>query len=245
MRLGVAWTIASKDLDVLRRKRSVLAGLFAFPLGAAIGLPLVLRIVGRQSGGIPPAVLPGLLDAFALFFLIGAATLPTTIASYTLVGEKVERSLEPLLATPTTDGEILLGKTLAAFLPPLLATWVGTVVFATLSDLVTRPALGHFYFPNLLLVVIALVLAPLSCLVSVEASVLVSTRVSDVRSAQQLAGLIVLPYAALYVGAEVNAVSFTTTNILLLSAALAAVCLGLFVLTRSVFRRDEILTRWK
>jgi hypothetical protein len=49
----------------------------------------------------------GLLDSFAFYFVIGAVTPPTAIASYSLVGEKVERSLEPLLSTPVSDAEIL------------------------------------------------------------------------------------------------------------------------------------------
>ena len=66
-----------------------------------------------------------------------AAILPTAIASYSIVGEKVEKSLEPLLATPTTDGELLLGKSIAAFLPPLIATYIGALIFMVLIDIVT------------------------------------------------------------------------------------------------------------
>ena len=55
---------------------------------------------------------------FRSSFVIASAVLPTAIAAYSIVGEKVEKSLEPLLATPTTDGEILLGKSIAALLPP-------------------------------------------------------------------------------------------------------------------------------
>ena len=55
-------------------------------------------------------------DALVFIFIILAAIIPTVIGSYSIVGEKIEK-LETLLATPTTDSEILLGKTLAAFLP--------------------------------------------------------------------------------------------------------------------------------
>ncbi len=36
------------------------------------------------------------MNAFSFWFVIGAAFLPVTIASYSLVGEKVQKSLEPL-----------------------------------------------------------------------------------------------------------------------------------------------------
>ena len=51
------------------------------------------------------------------YFVIIPVVLPSIMGSYSIVGEKIEKSLEPLLATPTTDGELLLGKSLATFLP--------------------------------------------------------------------------------------------------------------------------------
>ena len=122
MDLQNVWTIANKDLGTFIKKKSILYSTILFPLIAAIGLPLVVEFAGQAAGGIPATALPGVIDAFLFFFIIGAVSLPVGIASYSIVGEKVEKSLEPLLATPVTDGEILLGKSIAAFLPSLLAT---------------------------------------------------------------------------------------------------------------------------
>ena len=69
------------------------------------------------------------MDAFSIWFLIGAAVIPATIASYSLVGEKIQKSLEPLLATPMTDGEILLGKTISGLVIPLGAVYAGSVIY--------------------------------------------------------------------------------------------------------------------
>lgn len=142
MNLSKAWTVASKDFSVFKTKRNVLYSIILFPLFVSIGLPLVVRFAGEKTGGISAAVLPGLLNAFAFFFIIGAAVLPTAIASYSLVGEKVEKSLEPLLATPTTDGEILLGKSIAAFLPPIVAIYACAALFMALIDRLTYGTLG-------------------------------------------------------------------------------------------------------
>lgn len=245
MRWGAAWVVAAKDLGIVRKKRSLLLSILAFPLGAAVGLPLVVEFVGRRSGGIPAAILPGLLNSFSFFFMIGAVALPTAIASYSLVGEKVEKSLEPLLATPTTDGEILLGKAVAAFLPPLLAIYLGAGVFMGLCDAITRPALGHFYYPNGTIAALLLTVTPLSCLLAVEASVLISSRASDVRSAQQMAGLLVLPFAAIYVAAEVGAIPLDIVHLLEIAGGLLLVDAVLFMAMRATFRREEILTRWR
>lgn len=245
MNRAIVATVAGKDLRQVAGRRSVRTSLVVFPLVVAVGLPLVVRFAGHRSGGIPAGAIPPLLNAFTVIFVIGAAVLPTAIASYSLVGEKVERSLEPLLATPATDGEILLGKSIAAVLPPLIVLWAGSAVFMALSDALTRTKLGYNYFPTGHTLLIVLLLVPLAAVLSVQYSVLVSARVSDVRAAQQLAGLAVLPFAALYLAAELRLYTVDNTSVAIICAALVAVDIGLFALTRATFRREEILTRWK
>lgn len=245
MRLSQAWIVARHDFGVFRRKWGILVGLIAFPVGAGLGFPaLVEFVILPRSAGYASAVLPGLIDAFGFWFVIGAASLPTSIASYSIVGEKVSKSLEPLLATPTTDGEILAGKTLSALLPTLAGLWAGALLFQGLMDYWTRGPLGYLYFPNAEMAVVLLVAMPLSALLAVEASVVISSRVTDVRTAQQYAGVIFLPFIFIYVAAEV-ALTLDALTMLYISGALAAAVALLSVLCLRAFRRDEILTRWR
>jgi ABC-2 type transport system permease protein len=244
MRLSKAWVIAAKDLKIFRRKRNVLFSIILFPLIASIGLPLVVQFVAAKSGGIPAAYLPNLLNAFTFFFIMGAASLPTTIAAYSLVGEKVEKSLEPLLATPITDGELLLGKSIAGFFPPILAIYTGAIIFMVLMDSFTFKTLGYLYFPNWTVAIILLLVAPLSAILSIEMSVIISARVSDVRSAQMYGGLIVIPFAAIYVASEVGLLSLDTHNLLIIAAVILLVDVILFFISTKIFQREEILTKW-
>jgi len=247
MRLSKAWIIASKDLSIFRKKKSIFYTMIIFPLFVSIGLPLLIYFIAGQSAGTPNIVsgLPLIINAFAFFFLIGAATLPTTIASYTIVGEKQEQSLEPLLATPVRDREILLGKSIGALLPPLLAIWIGGVIFMGMIDAITSGLLGYLYFPNAVMAVIMLLLVPLAAVTSVEVSVFVSARVNDVRTAQQLGSLIVIPFALIYVLGEANVLPLTVPYLLILAVIILVADIGLFSLAVSTFRRDEILTKWK
>ena len=245
MDLQNVWTIASKDLGIFLKKKSILYSTILFPLIAAIGLPLVVEFAGQAVGGIPATALPGVVDAFLFFFIIGAASLPVGIASYSLVGEKVEKSLEPLLSTPMTDGEILLGKSIAAFLPPLLAIYAGATIFAAFIDAITRGQLGYLYFPNASMAVILFVVVPLVCLLSVEVLILVSARANDVRAAQQFGGVLVFPFVVIYVAGEIGIINLNITNLLLISAAILAIDVLLFFLSRGTFQREEILTKWK
>ncbi len=244
MRLEKVRAIAGKDLAVLRRRPNLLVSLLLFPIVVGIGLPLILDITVSRHHTTFASLLP-LTDAFGFFFLILVVVLTTTLAAYAIVGEKVERSLEPLLATPTTDGEILLGKTLGAFLPPLGATYLGLGLFMALVDAFSRASLGYYLYPDATIAVFAGLGAPLAGLFSVEINVIVSSWAADVRSAQQFGSLVILPFIALYVAGEIGLVTLDTNAVLVVAGVLAILDLVLFFVSRGLFRREEILTRWR
>ena len=232
-------TIARKDLTVMLTRRGLRIGLAVLPLGLAV---LFSQIIAH--GNFPASALPGTLNAFLFFFMIYTGALPASIASYSLVGEKVERSLEPLLATPATDGEVLLGKGIAALVPPLLAMWAGMVVLMAYCDALTRGTLGYLYFPNWMAAVAVFGVAPLLAVMAVGFSVLWSARVSDVRTAQQLSALAAVPGAGLYVGLISGAFTLDLAALAVMCGVLAAVDAGLALAARATFHREEILTRW-
>jgi ABC-type Na+ efflux pump permease subunit len=244
MRLAQAWVITAKDFAVFRKKRSILTSIVGFELLVGVLLPIVIRSVAGKSPH-PATVLPPLINAFSFMFVTGAALLPVSIASYSLVGEKVQKSLEPLLAAPVTDAEILAGKALAAFLPAMAATYAGAVVFMVLVDAVTYGILQRLYYPNGAMGVILLLLAPLASAFSVEANVLISARATDVRTAQQLGALPLVLFGAIYLLAELRIVSLSVSTLLLLAAALLVIDLGAVYAVVQTFRREEILTRWR
>jgi hypothetical protein len=65
------------------------------------------------------------------------------------------------------------------------------------------------------------------------------------RAANQFGGLLVIPFAALYVLGEINFVPLTANNLLIISAVLLVVDVILFFVSKSTFSREEILTKWK
>src|SRR5258707_3934290 len=60
---------------------------------------------------------------FSNIFLLLSMIVPSTIAAYSIIGEKNSHTLEPLLATPVRRWQLLAGKMLAALLPAGLVTW--------------------------------------------------------------------------------------------------------------------------
>ena len=241
-----AWSVASKDFATFKKRSGVLYATIALPLGIALGFPGILVAIESVAGaGTISASVAPFLNAFSFWYVIGAASLPTGIASYSIVGEKIQKSLEPLLATPMTDGEILLGKSIAAFVPPITAIWASSVVFMVLMDLITHAGLGYLYYPNWSFGVILLVLAPLASILSIELTVILSARANDVRSVQQFTGVMFFPFLIIYVMTEIGVIQLTTINLLIMSGIFLVIDLLLFYLSTKTFKREEILTRWK
>jgi ABC-2 type transport system permease protein len=243
MRLTKAWIIASKDFGTFLKRKSILYTIVWFELVVSIGLPIIIRVIAGKPAAV--ALLPVLMNSFSFLYIIGAALLPASIASYSLVGEKVQKSLEPLLATPTTDEEILAGKSIAAFVPAMASTLIGASVFMVLVDIFTGKVLGRITYPNWDIAIIVLLLAPLACILSIGFNVLVSSRSSDVRASQQVGMLIMLPFGAVYLLSEFRVISLTTDGLLTMAAVLAVVDVVMFWIVKATFQREEILTRWK
>ena len=123
------------------------------------------------------------------------AYIPLSIATFSIIGEKQARTLEPVLATPIRTIELLTGKAIAALVPGVLAGWVTYVVFVALASIVYGPDLFGVVTDASWLVGV-FVLGPAVGLSSVVAGVIVSSRVNDPRVAQQIGGIIVVPIIA-------------------------------------------------
>jgi ABC-2 type transport system permease protein len=189
-------------------------------------------------------VLPLMFNMVLMIFIIIPATLPTIIATYSIVGEKNNRSLEPLLATPTTDGELLAGKIFSAFIPSMGSTLLAFSLGVTLLDVVLVPKVGYPLLPNLTWILSIVLLAPTACLMSVLACVLVSSKVSDVRAAQQLGGFIVMPVVVLMLGVISGFIFLSPIMIVVFAGLFGCFDLGLFYFAKAIFNRENILTKW-
>lgn len=185
------------------------------------------------------------INSLLIFFILIPAMIPTIIASYSFVGEKLNRSLEPLLATPTTDVELLAGKSLSIFLPCMAATWLSLVPFVILVDLIAGPVIGYYPLPNPIWIVGAFLLAPLFCLLSISANVLISSKVNDVRASQQIGSLIVLPLVAFFIIVIAGFITLDLSYMLAFALLIGLVDAGVVYLSVKVFSREEILISWK
>jgi ABC-2 type transport system permease protein len=169
---------------------------------------------------------------------------PLTVAIYSVIGEKSARTLEPLLATPCGVGELLLAKSVAATVPAVLVTWIAYVVYlASVRAVGSQSAVNAVTAPRWILAIVVLV--PLLTLLSVNLGIFISTRVNDVRVAQQIGGLIVVPVVGVGIAQVTGRVIFDDAAFVQTAAVMIALDIGVFLLARLAFQRENILVRWR
>jgi ABC-2 type transport system permease protein len=255
-----AIVILRKEFAEVLKNRYILSTMISFPLVFSIVIPLIylLTLPGSVSSSdlsvLGPMIPQGMTPRQALIFIIVQSNLPfylmmpsvipTLISSYSIVGEKKGGTLEPLLATPVSANDVLLGKSLAAVIPSVLITWASFFIYSALVDYMTFSAFGRAILPDATWLFTVFVTAPLLSLMAVYASVLVSSRINDIRAAQQISAVFVIPMMGVFV---LQLFGYVSIDI----GILAAASLGLLVLDviliwagSSIFRRDEILTKW-
>jgi ABC-2 type transport system permease protein len=257
-------TIIRKEWAEVFKNRFVLFTVAFLPL-LLTALPLGILFATRSAGmddfaadmpaqflEICPEGLTGgecfqvyMVSQFMILFMMMPLAIPVTIAAYSIVGEKTTHSLEPLLATPITTGELLTGKSLAAALPAILATWAGFAIFAIGAQfLVPNPEASAAILDPMWLMAILLV-GPLMAVLAVLVSVMVSSRVNDPRVAEQLSMVVILPVLALFFGQISGLFLLNRQMILIIAIVLLIVDVGLIFLAVRLFQRETILTRWK
>jgi ABC-2 type transport system permease protein len=242
--MWMPWKIAKKELKVIRRKKSIILYTILFPFFLSIGFLLVVKSDIAPSNGISSNYQLG-LESLTYFYVVLAAIVPSSIAAYSIVGEKIEKSLEPLLVAPITDGEILLGKGIAAFLPPMLAIWAAASLFMATTDYLTYNLLSYYYFPNWNSVVMLFLIAPLAAILSIELGVIVSARVNDIRGANQIGSLMFIPFMGIFLAGVEGIISLDFDTLLTISVFVLLFDVVLFFVSKSTFQREEILTKWK
>lgn len=261
MRAGYVWAVFGKEWRDLLSNRLLLGAVWlpalifaAIPTGL-VAFIQVNDLDPKQLGQIQQYIanfpdLPARLAAqgfivtnFMAYFLLIPAMVPMAIATQSVIGEKVNRSLEPQLATPMEVPELLAGKTLAAALPAVTATWGVFALYGFVNGAIADPRLTRLVFIDVWLVAMV-TLVPLICLFSVLLGIVVSSRVSDPRTAQQIGGFVVIPIIAVAVVQFFGGQATFSMSQVVLGDLLVAGLIGVvLVIGAWAFDREQILTR--
>ena len=260
-------TIINKEWAEVFKNKMVLSVVLIMPILFAL-LPLVMLGVSSnttalnispEEAGLPPELTKNLcgamnagectqvylLSQFMLFFVMMPLIIPTTIAAYSIVGEKTTRSLEPLLATPTSTIELLAGKCFAAAIPAIGATVISFLIFNIGISILGISSKVHAYVLSPIWLVGILLLGPVLSIISAMFAIFVSSRVNDPRVAEQISSVMIVPFMGVFMLSSFGIIALNLKSMVLAVIVCAFLAGGLLYLGTLIFDRENILTKWK
>jgi ABC-2 type transport system permease protein len=178
--------IFRKELREYRHNGAIVATMAVLPVIFVIS-PLV------QIFNLTAASAHTLAHKDPLLYMLGIpALVPAALAAYSIVGERAQGTLEPVLTTPIRREELLLAKALAVLVPALVISYavfaLSIAAIALFADSAVASAVLHAQ--QLLAQV---VFTPLIAGWSIWVGIAISARTNDIRVSQQLSVLASLP----------------------------------------------------
>jgi ABC-type Na+ efflux pump permease subunit len=226
--------IFRKELREYRRNVSIVAAMAVIPAIFAIFQLVVVLALPASSASF-------FLNADPLVILLGIpALVPAAVAAYSVVGERQQGTLEPVLTTPIPREEFLLGKALATLLPSLVISFAVYALFIACIELFAQPAVASAVLqgPALLAQVL---FTPLLVAWSIWVGIAMSTRSSDLRVAQSLGSVASLPPIAIAYLIAFNVIHPTLSLALGLAAALLFVDVLAWRIVSAMFDRERLI----
>ena len=156
------------------------------------------------------------------------------------VGERERKTLEALLYTPATDGELFLGKVIASVVPALLLTWMSFIIYAIVVNSAGWYIMQRIWFPTAAWWPLMLWVAPAIATLGMAAAVLISSRVSTFMEAYQLTGSLVIIVLALVIAQATGVLSLSVGVTFLVGLGFWAVDAVLVWLSVRLFSRGAL-----
>jgi len=227
--------IVRKEFRDYRRNRYMLVTMAIVPV-----IFLLQPLISILS--LPAAAAVPLSHRHELLYMLGIpALVPSIVAASSVVTERQQGTLEPVLTTPIRREEFLLAKALAPLVPAVAVSYAVYGLFVVIIELFAHPRVA----PALLqgpVVLAQVVFTPLLALWSIWVGIAISTRSSDIRAAQQLSVLGNLPLVALSTLIAFNVIEATLGLALVLGGALLVVDRLGWRIVSAMFDRERLIT---
>ena len=177
-----------------------------------------------------------------LYMLAIPVLVPAALAAYSVVGERIQGTLEPVLSTPIRSEELLFGKALAAFVPSVVVAYGIFGLFIAAVELFAHQGVATALIrgPDLLA---QLIFTPLLATLSIWVGIAVSTRASDPRVASQLSLLASLPAVAVTSLIAFNVIPATLHVALGLGIVLLVLSRLGWRFATALFNRERLITQ--
>jgi uncharacterized membrane protein SpoIIM required for sporulation/ABC-type transport system involved in multi-copper enzyme maturation permease subunit len=232
------WVVAQREIrDQFRDWRIttpiIILTLF-FPVLMNITARIAVDFVSRYGAPIIGERLIPFLLLVVGFFPISVSLV---IALESFAGERERLSLEPLLATPLSDGQLYLGKMIASVATPLAAAYFGITVYLVGLTI----TIGWTPEPQLLVQILAL--TTVQAIVMVCGAVVISSQTTSVRAANLLASFIIIPVAQLVILESMIMFWGRYSVLWWIALGLSIVAVVLTRMGLRLFNREELLGR--
>ncbi|HEY8112257.1 MAG TPA: ABC transporter permease subunit [Actinomycetes bacterium] len=209
-------------------------------------LPLIFLIQPViQVFTLPTSASMTLRHEHSLVYMLAIPVLvPAVLASYAVVGERVQGTLEPVLTTPVRPEELLLGKAMAAFVPSVFVAYAVFALFVAIVEFFARAAVASAVIqgPDLLA---QLLFTPLLASWSIWVGIAISARSSDPRTATQISVLMSLPTVAVTTLIALNVIPATLGIAVGFGAALLVLVLVGWRVVSVIFDPERLITNTK
>ena len=233
--------VIRKELTEFRRNRLILVTASILPIVFLVSP--TAQILAIKSTALS-TVLQKRVETGLFLPLLIPVFVPAILSAYAVVGEREQGTLEPVLTTPVTRVEFLLGKAAAIFLPAVGVSYLMFGVFVAITQFAARSAVATavLHAPQL---PAELVFIPLLAAWAIWVGLAISARASDTRVAQQLSILASLPPVAVAALMSFQVISPTFAVAAALAGGLLVIDgLACFAVAR-LFDRERLITGTK
>lgn len=231
--------VVRKELRDFRRKRSIIVTMCVLPLLFLVEPVITIFLVTPSTSG---AALQKSFILPLLYLLLMPTIMPSTLAAYSVVGEREQGTLEPLLTTPIRQQEFLLGKATSVMIPTLTLSYVAFALFLAAVRLLATPVVASAVFHDSPTIFALFLLAPLMAGWGIVVGMAVSVRATEVRVAQQLGVLASFPPVVGIILLAVGVVSPTVPVALEFAVGLLVVDVLLLRFVSGMFDRERLVT---
>ncbi len=240
--MSFSWTrisaILVKELRDYRHNRFVIDTMAFLPV-LFIALPIVQLLT--VSASVATSQLDARVGLSLLYLLLIPAFVPSTLSAYSVVGEREQGTLEPILITPIRREEFLVGKALAVAAPTLTIAYAIFGVFLAATALFAHAGISAAVFAGSHILV-QLLFTPLLAGWSIWVGIAISARSSDIRVAQQLSLFASLPPLAIVALMQFKVITPSTGLAIALAAALLIVDGLGWRAVAAMFDRERLVT---
>jgi ABC-type transport system involved in multi-copper enzyme maturation permease subunit len=233
--------VIRKELAEFRRNRFILATACILPIVFLVSP--TAQILALKATAVSTVLQRRVETALFLPLLI-PVFVPALLSAYAVVGEREQETLEPVLTTPVTRVEFLLGKATAIFVPAVGVSYLMFGIFVAITQFAAAPpvATAVLHAPQL---PAELVFIPLLAAWAIWVGLAISARATDTRVAQQLSILASLPPVALAALMSFQVISPTFGVVAALAGGLLVFdALACFAVAQ-LFDRERLITGTK